>query len=161
MIIYGAFLIKIPIYIFHIWLPKAHVEASVEGSIILAGVLLKIGGYGLIRLIVILVKFTFKFNYLIMRIGLVGGLIIRILCVNQIDIKILVAYSSVVHINIILVRMITGLKLGILSSLIIIISHGLCSSGLFYIVNLYYQIRGRRILLLNKGIAGNLILITI
>jgi len=152
LIIFISFFIKIPIYIIHVWLPKAHVEAPVYGSIILAGILLKIGRYGIIRLIEIFFKIVINYSYLIFRVGLIGSLLVRIRCLIQVDIKRLVAYSSVVHINLILCSLLTLIKLGILSRYIIIISHGLCSSGLFYIVNLYYSRTSRRLLILNKGI---------
>lgn len=137
-------------------MPKAHVEAPVYGSIILAGVLLKIGRYGLIRILEIFIKSRVKYNYLIFRVRIVGSILIGIVCLVQIDIKRLVAYSSVVHINLILCRIITLFNLGFLSRYIIIISHGLCSSGLFYIVNMYYRRTGSRLLVLNKGLISKL-----
>lgn len=151
LIIYLSFYIKMPMYLVHIWLPKAHVEAPVYGSIILAGVLLKMGRYGLIRLMEIFIYMNIKFNYLIFSLRIVGRLMIGVLCLTQVDIKRLVAYSSVVHINIILCALITIFKLGVLGRYIIIISHGLCSSGLFYMVNLFYKRRRRRLLIFNKG----------
>lgn len=156
LIIYIAFFIKIPIYIVHIWLPKAHVEAPVYGSIILAGVLLKIGSYGLIRILEIFIKRRIKYNYLIFRIRIIGRILVGMVCLVQVDIKSLVAYSSVVHINLILCRIITLFNLGFLRRYIIIISHGLCSSGLFYIVNIYYRRTIRRLLILNKGLIRKL-----
>lgn len=161
LIIYMAFFIKIPIYIVHIWLPKAHVEAPVYGSIILAGVLLKIGRYGLIRILEIFIKSRIKYNYLIFRVRIIGRVLVGIVCLIQVDIKSLVAYSSVVHINLILCRIITLFNLGFLSSYIIIISHGLCSSGLFYIVNIFYRRRIRRLLILNKGLISKLSILII
>ena len=143
-------------YIFHIWLPKAHTEAPVYGSMILAGVLLKIGRYGLGRFLEIFYLITWKYGYLIFRLRVVGRILIEILCLVQVDIKSMVAYSSVVHINLIIRRLMTHFKVGILERYVIIISHGLCSSGIFYIVNLYYLRSGRRLLFLNKGIVGNL-----
>lgn len=161
IIIYLAFLIKIPLYIFHVWLPKAHVEAPVYGSIILAGVLLKMGGYGLIRLVEIFIKGTYKFRYLLVVYSIIGRVIIGVVCLVQVDIKILVAYSSVVHMNIIVRIVITITKLGLISRYILIISHGLCSSGLFYIVNLYYIRTFSRLIILNKGIINILRSLTI
>lgn len=156
LIIYMALYIKMPLYLFHIWLPKAHVEAPVYGSIILAGVLLKIGSYGIIRFFEIFGSKIIEYNYLIFRVRIVGSLLVRLACLVQLDIKRLVAYSSVVHINLILCGIITMWKSGILGRYIIIVAHGLCSSGLFYIVGLYYERTGRRLLLLNKGILNKL-----
>lgn len=161
LIIFIAFYIKIPIYLFHIWLPKAHVEAPVYGSIILAGVLLKIGSYGIIRFIEILGNKIISNNYLIFRVSIIGRILTSLICLVQLDIKILVAYSSVVHINLILCRIIIISKLGILGAYIIIVAHGLCSSGIFYIVNLYYERSIRRLLVLNKGIISKLPNITL
>jgi len=132
------------------------VEAPVYGSMILAGVLLKIGSYGLIRILEIFVKSRIKYNYLIFRVSIVGRVVVRVLCLTQIDMKRLVAYSSVVHINLIVCRLLTLFNLGILRSYIIIISHGVCSSGLFYIVNMYYRRSIRRLLILNKGLIRKL-----
>lgn len=147
-----AFLVKIPIYFVHLWLPKAHVEAPISGSIILAGVILKLGGYGLIRVIVILQKINIKFNYIWIIIRLVGGVYIRIKCFCQFDIKSLIAYSSVAHIRLVIGGIITINYWGFLGSYILIIGHGLCSSGIFCLSNINYERLNRRRLFLNKGI---------
>jgi len=151
LIVFGSILIKIPIFIIHLWLPKAHVEAPVFGSIILAGVLLKMGRFGLIRFIKIFIKITSLYRRIFIRIGIIGGILIRLVCLVQIDIKSLVAYSSVVHINVILCSLFTLRKIGLVGAVIIIIAHGLCSSGIFYLVGLRYKGSGSRLLLLNKG----------
>lgn len=161
LIIYISFYIKMPIYFLHVWLPKAHVEAPVYGSIVLAGVLLKIGSYGIIRFYEILGRKIISYRYLIFRVRIVGSIITSLICLVQLDIKRLVAYSSVVHINLILCSILTIWKLGILRAYIIIVRHGLCSSGLFYMVNLYYDRTRRRLLILNKGILNKLPNITI
>jgi NADH-ubiquinone oxidoreductase chain 4 len=102
-----AFLVKIPIFLVHLWLPKAHVEAPVSGSMILAGVLLKLGGYGLIRVFPFLLLMGLNYNFIFVSISLVGGFLIRLVCLRQIDIKALIAYSSVAHIGIVLRGLLT------------------------------------------------------
>jgi len=83
----------------HIWLPKAHVEAPLAGSMVLAGVLLKLGGYGFFKRFYFLNNSFLFSKFLLVRLGLLGGLYISLMCIRQGDLKCLIAYSSVVHIG--------------------------------------------------------------
>ena len=145
-----AFVVKFPIYFVHLWLPKAHVEAPVAGSIILAGILLKLGGYGIIRL-----SAFFLHNPLIFSVGVLtiwGGGILGALCLRIRDIKVIIAYSSVVHIRLVFIGVIRYFSWGLNGAMIIIVAHGLCSSGIFAWANMVYERRHSRSLTLNKGL---------
>lgn len=147
-----AFLVKLPIYILHLWLPKAHVEAPVAGSIILAGVLLKLGGYGLIRFLVLFQGVGKEFCWIWVRFGLIGGRLVSLMCLRQVDIKSLIAYSSVAHIGITICGFIVFSWWGLRGGVIVIVGHGLCSSGLFCLRNIVYERLGRRRLIIRKGL---------
>lgn len=152
LIIIIVFLVKLPMFIFHLWLPKAHVEASVAGSIILAGVILKLGSYGLIRFLQLFLSLGVKFNLYLINLSLIGGVIVSLTCLRQRDLKSLIAYSSVVHIGLLLGGLMTLNCWGIAGSIVLILAHGLCSSGLFVLVNLNYERFSRRRIYINKGI---------
>nr|YP_008238889.1 NADH dehydrogenase subunit 4 [Abisara fylloides]ADO19991.1 NADH dehydrogenase subunit 4 [Abisara fylloides] len=146
-----AFLVKMPMYFIHLWLPKAHVEAPISGSMILAGVMLKLGGYGLLRVMVFMQEMNLKMNYILINISLVGGLFISLKCLCQIDIKSLIAYSSVAHMGMVIGGIFTMNYWGFLGSYIMMIGHGLCSSGMFCLSNINYERLNSRSLYLNKG----------
>nr|WGO58219.1 NADH dehydrogenase subunit 4 [Blattella foliolata] len=147
-----AFLVKMPMFMVHLWLPKAHVEAPVSGSMILAGVLLKLGGYGLLRVYMILMSIGSKMNYMWVSISLVGGVLVSLICMRQTDLKALIAYSSVAHMGIVIGGMMTLFYWGFCGSYTLMIAHGLCSSGLFCLANISYERLGSRSLLINKGL---------
>ena len=145
-----AFLVKFPMYFVHLWLPKAHVEAPVSGSIILAGVLLKLGGYGIIRLI--RVTNIRIISSQIIALALIGGGILGVLCIVQRDIKVVIAYSSVVHIALVIAGRLRLTKWGFEGVLIIILAHGVCSSGIFAAANIIYERRHSRRFFFNSGL---------
>nr|AWN58415.1 NADH dehydrogenase subunit 4 [Mytilus edulis] len=147
-----GFLIKLPMYPFHLWLPKAHVEAPVAGSMLLAGVVLKLGGYGLLRFMLVMqVSLSSVFFVLLLSVNLAGGFYAGLACVRQVDLKCLVAYSSVAHMSLVLLGVLSNTLLGVMGAIIIMVGHGLCSSGLFSYVNAIYKMSHSRLLVMNKG----------
>nr|QNP10092.1 NADH dehydrogenase subunit 4 [Ochthebius pilosus] len=147
-----VFLIKMPMYFVHLWLPKAHVEAPVSGSMILAGIMLKLGGYGLMRVMKMFISMGMKINFIFIVISLVGGILVSLMCLRQMDVKSLIAYSSVSHMGLVLSGIMTLNYWGMCGSFLMMIAHGLCSSGLFCLANINYERLESRSLFLNKGL---------
>nr|YP_001798488.1 NADH dehydrogenase subunit 4 [Orchesella villosa]ABS57586.1 NADH dehydrogenase subunit 4 [Orchesella villosa] len=146
-----AFLVKMPMFYSHLWLPKAHVEAPVSGSMILAGVLLKLGGYGLFRVLGLgLVSFIEYSSYLF-GVSILGMFYVGLMCCRLNDLKALVAYSSVAHMALVICGIFSIYFWGMSGALMMMVAHGLASSGLFCVVNMYYERIGSRSLYLIKG----------
>nr|WNN67251.1 NADH dehydrogenase subunit 4 [Gobiesox strumosus] len=147
-----AFLVKMPLYGAHIWLPKAHVEAPVAGSMILAAVLLKLGGYGLIRITTSLGPVSTELSYPFISLALWGVIMTGSICLRQTDLKSLIAYSSVSHMGLVAAAILIQTPISYSGALILMIAHGLTSSALFCLANTNYERTHSRTLLLARGL---------
>nr|AIX92139.1 NADH dehydrogenase subunit 4 [Monomachus antipodalis] len=146
-----AFLVKLPLYLIHLWLPKAHVEAPIAGSMILASIMLKLGSYGMLRSLTMMKNYSKSFNYMLISLSLYSMMILSIMCMTQIDMKMLVAYSSIIHMMLMLLGLLFMSNLSFMGSLMMMIGHGLNSSGLFCLVNFNYERSNSRMIMINKG----------
>lgn len=145
-----AFLIKLPLFGVHAWLPKAHVEAPVVGSMVLAGVLLKLGGYGLLRVAIFCPPNKGSLTVLTV-LALVGALVCSLLCFRQHDLKSIVAYSSVVHMARVVMVIKSFESSAVLGVVLVMVAHGLVRRGLFLVVKRVYQLSGTRSAIVNTG----------
>ena len=144
----AGFIVKTPIYLVHVWLPKAHVEAPVAGSMVLAGILLKLGSYGLVIFCPGIKRLVLLF-YLSLRI--IGSLYCRMICIRQWDLKRLIAYSSVVHIGVVTIGVVRGMEVGYICAIMIVVAHGVCSPIIFALAYLVYNSSHTRLISRNKG----------
>ncbi len=140
-----SFAIKVPLFPFHTWLPDAHVEAPTAGSVILAGVLLKMGTYGLLRFCLPLFpQSTMLFLPYIAALAVIGIIYGALVSMVQTDVKKLVAYSSVSHLGFVVLGIVTLTEEGIQGSIIQMVNHGLSTGALFLIVGMIYERRHTR-----------------
>jgi proton-translocating NADH-quinone oxidoreductase chain M len=150
-----AFAVKVPMFPFHIWLPEAHVEAPTIGSVILAGVLLKMGSYGMFRFIIPLFsEATYFFVPLVFTLCLLGIVYTCLTTIRQIDLKKIIAYSSVSHMSFVLLGLFSTNALGVIGSLFLMLSHGIISSGLFFCIGCLYDRYKTRILRYYSGLVN-------
>ena len=135
-----TFAVKVPMLPFHVWLPEAHVEAPTGGSVMLAGILLKLGSYGMIRFLVPLFpKATLFFTPYILLLCLISIIYASLTAIRQTDLKRIIAYASVAHMNFIILGIFSLTLQGLEGSIIQMISHGLVSSGLFFSIGCLYD----------------------
>nr|YP_097033.1 NADH dehydrogenase subunit 4 [Aneides flavipunctatus]AAU20457.1 NADH dehydrogenase subunit 4 [Aneides flavipunctatus] len=150
-----AFMVKMPLYGAHLWLPKAHVEAPVAGSMILAAVLLKLGGYGIIRITLMFTPMI-ELSYPFIILALWGVLMTSLICIRQADLKSLIAYSSISHMGLVVAATLIQTPWSFTGAVILMISHGLVSSALFCLANMNYERTHSRTMLLARGLQATL-----
>nr|WOE99573.1 NADH dehydrogenase subunit 4 [Certhia americana] len=147
-----AFMVKAPLYGLHLWLPKAHVEAPIAGSMLLAALLLKLGGYGIMRVTVLVNTSLNNLYYPFITLALWGALMTSAICLRQLDLKSLIAYSSVSHMGLVVAATMIQTQWAFSGAMILMIAHGLTSSMLFCLANTNYERTHSRILLLTRGL---------
>ena len=159
---FASFAVKVPMVPVHIWLPEAHVEAPTAGSVILAGVLLKLGSYGLIRFSMPLFPAaTIYFTPLVYTMAAIAVIYTSLTAIRQSDMKRIIAYASVAHMNVILVGMFALNMQGLEGAMIQMLSHGLVSSALFLCVGVLYDRHHSRMVRYYSGMAHTMPLFAI
>lgn len=148
-----SFSIKVPIFPFHIWLPEAHVEAPTEASVILAAILLKVGIYGFLRVLIpVFPDLTFYYINLIMLLNIISLFYTSLVTLRQIDIKKIIAYSSVSHMNVCLIGIISFQIHSISGSMLLMLGHGFVSGGLFFLIGILYDRYKTKVLFYYSGL---------
>lgn len=152
-----ALCVKVPLFPFHIWLPEAHVEAPTVGSVLLAGILLKLGTYGLLRfLLPIFSDATYFFTPFVYTICLLGIIYTCCSTIRQVDLKKIIAYSSVSHMSFVILGLFTYNIQGLAGSVFLMLSHGIVSGGLFFCIGCVYDRYKTRILRYYSGLVATM-----
>ena len=155
--LFASFAVKTPMWPFHTWLPDAHVEAPTAGSVILAGVLLKVGGYGFVRFSIPMLPNASEFYApLVYVLGVVAIIYASLVALMQKDMKKLIAYSSVAHMGYVTIGLFTFKQEGIDGAIIQMLSHGLVSAALFLCIGVLYDRMHTRMIKDYGGIVSNM-----